>query len=493
MAGLTNTGFERKTRLQIEESINANARQAFGSEFNTGDDSSFKQLAGPFTVELDNIWQETQAAYSAYTRTGAEGVHLDNFYSFRGIARLNAESGTETLMVGSDQSLPDPFTLTGVSLTNPQGVSFTQTSASDVLASATTHAYRILVSEVSDNTTYVLTIRDSQNVERQFTYHVSPTSSATTFLANLREDLINNITDLSDKIVSNSTGLYIGYKSVPVFDSTTQPFSMRFDTALGTKFNRVRIRSSIVGRVNGSNGNTYSLTPSFPGFVEAVGANDNTFTNGRNVETDAEFRVRAEGQGSTTAVNSSNRLSAALNALTGVSNTIVYQNPTPTATTQVNEPYAAHVIVFGGDANLIASTILNNSPLNIRYVGNRVVQVPNDSGTNTAVRFSFGENLNIQIRVDYDTNDDVPLSQNEVGGIRDAVASYVNGLAVGSTLSTFIVQSVVLSRVPVGRINNLVINVRESGTNTAFSQNDFPANFNQRLNLSQESIDFNKI
>lgn len=490
MAGITNSGFNRKTLTEILESLSANAKQQFGQDFNTDDDSVFKQLSGPFSIELDEIWQQTEAAYSAYTQAGAEGVHLDNFYAFRGVGRLDSAPSTDNLMVGTDDNLADPFTLTNTRFTSPFDVTYEQTNGTDTIGVDNTRAYRILVDDLQNNTTYQVSIADSSGTTQTVGVGVTDDASKIPALNAIRTHIITHRSDITGNIFIDSTGLYVGYSSATEFNITASTFNLSLDPFAGRRYSLVPIRSLERGVQSGEDESIYTINPTFTGFVEAQGGG--SFFVGRNVETDAEYRLRAQTVINTTGSSSADSIINRIVSQTNATEVVVFENPTDAPTTEVPQSYAIHIIVFGGTPADIGQAIFDTVPLNISMFGSTAVQVPNNSGTNTTVRYSPVDEVSLTFRLDYDTTDDSLLTTEEQTLIQNAVVNYTNNLNIGGDLQIFPLQSIIVTALPAGRLSALTVNVRET-ISGSFQTTDYVADFDEILRTLQGNINFLKV
>ena len=81
MAGLTSTGFTKKTLQEIREDLQAALRAAFGDDINLDADSVFGRLVDNFAKPLADVWEALEAVYHSQYPSTAEGVALDNALS----------------------------------------------------------------------------------------------------------------------------------------------------------------------------------------------------------------------------------------------------------------------------------------------------------------------------------------------------------------------------------------------------------------------------
>jgi hypothetical protein len=489
MAGLTDTGFTRKTLSEILASIKQNAQNEFGTDFNTGDDSVFLQLAGPFSVEADELWQGSEAAHSAYTKNGAEGLHLDNLFTFFGITRLDSAASAGTLFISTDTTLVDPTTLVGTTITSSLAEKFSQTNASDTIGKDNTFGYTVLTTDLALSTAYQLDITDDNGSPQSTTLTVTDESSKQTWLADAKTFIELHRADTIGKIFLDSTGIYVGHSSATVFDPTPTSVVMFFTPAVGTRFGKVNITGLERKTTNILENDVYTITPSFTGLVEAKGLTG--FTTGRNVETDAEYRARAARLQNVQEQSSAASIANAV-LTSGATDVVIHENPTDTPTTEVAQAFAYHVIVVGGTDSLIADAILQNAPLNVLSFGAISTVVNNELGTPVTIKHTRATDVDLDIRLDYDTLDDSLLTTAEQNSIRDSIGAYVDAFSIGEDLFVFRVSSLAGSALDADRLISLVVNVRVVGGPT-YQQTDFIAAFDDILLLDKTTILFNKV
>jgi len=90
MAGLTQNGFEIKRLSELKESLEDKLRNEFGNGIRTSPRSRFGVLIGITAGMLTQPWELAQGVYSAFRKSSAEGVHLENLAEIVGLTRLDA-------------------------------------------------------------------------------------------------------------------------------------------------------------------------------------------------------------------------------------------------------------------------------------------------------------------------------------------------------------------------------------------------------------------
>ena len=88
MAGVSDLGFTVKTAAEITADLNAAFTGTFGSQFDTSPESPDGQTIGIMAKLLEDVWQQAEGAYNAYSPSNAYGVGLDKVAEINGITRI---------------------------------------------------------------------------------------------------------------------------------------------------------------------------------------------------------------------------------------------------------------------------------------------------------------------------------------------------------------------------------------------------------------------
>ena len=90
MTGLTDQGFQKKTRIEIENSMKARAKNLFGNDINLSDKSPLGKIIKNTAFELSESWNASEDIYSSRFVDFASGVQLDYLCKLIGISRRTA-------------------------------------------------------------------------------------------------------------------------------------------------------------------------------------------------------------------------------------------------------------------------------------------------------------------------------------------------------------------------------------------------------------------
>ena len=80
--GVTPYGFVRKPLIPIIDDMKGDAQDGFGNDVNLDNDSLIYQYIAINAEQFDQVWQGMEGVYNAQTVDGAEGVYLDDVFSF---------------------------------------------------------------------------------------------------------------------------------------------------------------------------------------------------------------------------------------------------------------------------------------------------------------------------------------------------------------------------------------------------------------------------
>jgi len=108
MAGVTPTGFEKKTLADLLSEIETDQRNTISPSLNFQADSVIGQNNNIFADKLRELWDVSEAIYRAMYPDSASGDALDNVAAITGAIRLPATKSTVTLTVNinAGTSLP---------------------------------------------------------------------------------------------------------------------------------------------------------------------------------------------------------------------------------------------------------------------------------------------------------------------------------------------------------------------------------------------------
>lgn len=190
---------------------------------------------------------------------------------------------------------------------------------------------------------------------------------------------------------------------------------------------------------------TLTIETPVAGWTSAANAADADF--GRELETDADFRLRREellaAQGNATLES----IRADLLSVDDVERAFVYENPTDVTDVRNLPPKSVEAIVTGGTDLDVATALFNSKAAGIATYGhppNDVTETVTDSqGVDHTVNFTRGDDVPIYFRVEVDVTSDYPATGDQ--DIKDAIAAFGQTLGAGDDVISEKVQSIVFS------------------------------------------------
>ncbi|ELK38915.1 hypothetical protein D478_27177, partial [Brevibacillus agri BAB-2500] len=166
----------------------------------------------------------------------------------------------------------------------------------------------------------------------------------------------------------------------------------------------IPIRAIVIGSTGNvpANSITVIVNPDTTGEIQSI-TNPQKTDGGRERESDTEFRERYDQSLSLGGSSTTDSIRAKLLQLTGVRDCIVDENDS-TETADELPPKCVAPIVFGGDDQEIAATIMKSKAAGIKSWGETVVNVMDSKGIAHPIGFSRPETVTVYVNVALVTN-----------------------------------------------------------------------------------------
>lgn len=328
MAGLTATGFERKTLEELLDELSTEAKTRIDSRLNTQPEEPIGQLFGIFASKLAELWELAEAVNAGRFPATASGFQLDQVASITGTLRDPATKGTVSL----DLTASGPTTI-------PAG------SIAQVLG---------------DDDNRWVTLEDvvfvgagTQSVEAE--------------------------AEVAGTIVANSSTITVIVTPVAGWTAVTNP------------------------------------APAIPG---------------TEIDTDAELRTRREDELAIAGSATVDAIRADLLQVEDVTSVTVFDNRTNVVDSDGLPPHSVEALVLGGTDADVAAALFATIAAGIETFGTTTENVTDSQGFVHAISFTRPTEIDLLVEVDLL----ILASEYPAGGddlVADAIASYVNSLAVG--------------------------------------------------------------
>ena len=219
MAGVTEQGFTVKSAAEITADLDAKFVGTFGSQFDTSAESPDGQLIGVVAKLLEDVWQQAEGAYNAYSPSNAYGVGLDKVAEINGITRITNLPTSVAITFSGTAGTVVPA---GYIVKTVDGLEFATVAAAVipaiVTAKCTTQgAIRILANEVHVLTTAIAGLTGATNLEPGITGIVREEDPA--FRARRENSTISRGTSSIDAIYEGVKSLNLPY--IAIIENTT--------------------------------------------------------------------------------------------------------------------------------------------------------------------------------------------------------------------------------------------------------------------------------
>lgn len=219
MAGVTEQGFTVKSAAEITADLDAKFVGTFGSQFDTSAESPDGQLIGIVAKLLEDVWQQAEGAYNAYSPSNAYGVGLDKVAEINGITRITNLPTSVAITLSGTAGTVVPA---GYIVKTVDGLEFATVAVAVlpaiVTAKCTTQgAIKILANEVHVLTTAIAGLTGATNLEPGITGIVREEDPA--FRARRENSTISRGTSSIDAIYEGVKSLNLPY--IAIIENTT--------------------------------------------------------------------------------------------------------------------------------------------------------------------------------------------------------------------------------------------------------------------------------
>ena len=443
--GLTVNGLVIKRLTDIKEEIEASLRSELGAAINLLPTELLGQIVGIVSEREALVWELAEDVNNSTYPETANGISLDNVVSITGIQRLAATKATGRALTSN------PLTVFG-----DLGI-FVAAGALTVSVDGNSEAVFVNSSDftVEAGTDEIQDI-DFTDVPDDGSWSLRFDGEETTLL-----------TDTSTNTdVENALNALSGLGAVTVTGNFTSGFTVTFATLNGSQpqqliqvaTNILEISSadvdiSIVETVEG-------VLPNIDVDVEAVNAGDiiapagtltvieNPITgilsvtnaadidNGKEVETDAELRIRRLQTLATAGAATVDAITARLLEIDEVTAARTFENDSDDVNAFGRPSKSFECVVEGGLEAEIADAIWQVKPAGITTFGDLSEVIQDSQGFDHTINFSRPTPIPIYIDISMATNDDYPVGGD--AALKEELVAYAQAeFSIGDTIKTF--------------------------------------------------------
>lgn len=385
--GVTLLGFVKKSLLEIKADLEGAFRAEWGASTPVHPESRNGQLIGILSERFAELWDLGQAIYSSGNPDTATGVQLDEVAAITGTIREDATKSTVDLIA---TGVPGTVLSAGrVASVDGTGVKFETVEDGTIAAAPAWVAatlYAVGAIRTNSGKIYLCTVGGTSAGSG------GPTGTGTAIVDNAAT--WRYLGDGTGYVELEAEAQETGPKVAAAFTVTT------IDTPV-SQWNNVTNR------------------------LDAE--------LGRNIETDAELRVRREDELRAAGNAATEAIRAAVLEVDGVTHVVVFQNRTNVTDADGIPPKSVEVLVEGGDDTEIAEAIFSSVAAGIGMHGTEEVVVTDNQGIAQTVNFNRPAVVNAYVRIDVVKDPDTFPDDGD-DQIKEAIVEWGDAQLVGKNV-----------------------------------------------------------
>lgn len=393
MAGVTKAGFVGRSFDEVYEALKQKLRARLGPDLTFVPQSPESVLTAIVAEEVSDAWAMGEGTYLAFSRASAAGAALDNLGALTGTARLQATASTVLLTVTGDVGTVLP--VGRVASVESTGVRFATTEETTLVAAP----------EWTVATVYTAGVRVTTSNPTARVYRCTVAG------------------------VSGGSGTGPSGQGAAVPDGTcTWAY-----VGEGGAFADVDAASQELGPVPAAAGSLAQKDTPVAGWQSVTNVLDAVL--GRNVETDADYRIRQVvelrglGKGSVPAMQAA---LADPDLVPGVGGVTVFENDGDTVNADGMPGHSVEVLIEGGEDAVIRKVIWDTKPAGIYTHGTVSGTVTDSEGGTHTVRHTRPSVLTVYVEGTVLLTPDAPVDDAEAEAqLAAALIAYGDALPPG--------------------------------------------------------------
>lgn len=410
--GVTVNGFVRKRLPEIREDIFKSLEQNLGSTVSRQPNSMIGVLVGVYAAELDRMWQLLERDYYDCSPISASEGSLDNTLAYTNVQRKKAQASyLYAVCYGrSGMVLPANCQIKDVS-----GYKWNIIEESTITLNDCVHV--TLEVEAPTNGKIYSVQFDNDAVIK---YTAQENDTALIVAVALASQ---NVEKWQGSIVE---GKLVFERSDRRYGAVVVPNESFVVTQVGSP---IRFDCEEYGEIEPLLNSVNYINTNYDGWFSV--SNESETYVGRDYETASEVRQRYASAVFRNSIGMKESIKAALLELQDVTNVTIYENRTD-ETVDGLKPHSFQAIVFGGDEEAIARTILNVAPLGIDTNGDICVRIEDSEGAEQDVCFSRPHEVQIYVKVIIKEYNEEILPGDAIDKIKNIVVEQIGKLSMGN-------------------------------------------------------------
>lgn len=491
--GLTAAGFELPAYDDLSEETKSALKAVFGENFNTQTNSVADKFSSVFNEREYQLWALMADVYSAQTIHGAEGIYLDDLLGKRGVFRRGKTRGTGQVEMTVDQTVPYNMVYVQSAYTLDDGnfqISRDTPVAGNIIAMEITNqmwsvgTYKLSIQNVYDQTTKTFTYN--------LTSKVPNNPSLNTFMSNIKRFIVENtILENDSRIIINTDlgGMQIGYSPTGEMIGLSSRVDLRFSPLVGNKTITLDCIAIEAGEITRESKSVRSISPTPAGFVSLT--NLKSFTDGSDVETDNEYKIRAinavnQGKATRPAV-----LSALMDKVEGLEKVKIFNNNTDKVNKDGVPPYKFMTVCYGGTTDQISRVLYDTMALSNNTAGDVFLDIDTEDGQVERVYHSKASSRPLSVRVRYKGR---PVSMSEEQDIAAGIKQIIDALNIADTVYNIQLVSAVGVAVNAGRFTQIIVETKDrDAPDDQYSSADLTGDYDEVFTITEADVNYSQI
>lgn len=410
--GVTVNGFVRKRLPEIREDIFKSLEQNLGSTVSRQPNSMIGVLVGVYAAELDRMWQLLERDYYDRSPISASEGSLDNTLAYTNVQRKKAQASYLYAVCYGRSGMVLP---TNCQIKDASGYKWNIIEESTITLNDCVH----VTLEVETPTKgKIYSVQFDNDAVIKYTAQENDTALivAVALASQSVEKWQGSIVE--GKLVFERSDRRYGAVVVPneSFAVTQVGSPIRFDCE---EYGEIEPLLNSVNYINTNYDGWFSVSNESETYV------------GRDHETASEVRQRYASAVFRNSIGMKESIKAALLELQDVTSVTIYENRTD-ETVDGLKPHSFQAIVFGGDEEAIARTILNVAPLGIDTNGDICVRIEDSEGAAQDVCFSRPHEVQIYVKVIIKEYNEEILPGDAIDKIKNIVVERIGKLSMGN-------------------------------------------------------------
>lgn len=410
--GVTVNGFVRKRLPEIREDIFKSLEQNLGSTVSRQPNSMIGVLVGVYAAELDRMWQLLERDYYDRSPISASEGSLDNTLAYTNVQRKKAQASYLYAVCYGRSGMVLPA---NCQIKDASGYKWNIIEESTITLNDCVHVTLDVVAPAEGK---VYSVQFDNDAVIKYTAKTGDTALVVAVALASQSIPKWQGSIVEGKLVFERSDRRYGAVVVPneSFVVTQVGSPIRFDCE---EYGEIEPLLNSVNYINTNYDGWFSVSNESETYV------------GRDYETASEVRQRYASAVFRNSIGMKESIKAALLELQDVTSVTIYENRTD-ETVDGLKPHSFQAIVFGGDEEAIARTILNVAPLGIDTNGDICVRIEDSEGAEQDVCFSRPHEVQIYVKVVIKEYNEEILPGDAIDKIKNIVVEQIGKLSMGN-------------------------------------------------------------